>query len=78
MPSPTYTTLLKKVSEYVEPVKAKEVLDRYITGGGASPDTFSSEDLIRLMTAVTTATKLYVSDKGRRDEMVARIKLMPT
>ena len=76
MPSPTYAALLRTVSEYVDGVKAKDVIDRQLTGGGANPDLFSNGDLQRLMIAVTTATKLYVSDKIRREEMVARIRKM--
>lgn len=76
MPSPTYSTLLKTVSAYVDGPKAQEVIDRQLASGGVTPDTLSTADLVRLMTAVSTATKLYVADKGRREEMVARLKKM--
>jgi hypothetical protein len=76
MPSPTYSRLLSTVSEYVDGAKAKEVIDRQLNNAGATPDSLTKADLSKALLAVITATKLYVSDQARRQQMMTRIQEM--
>ena len=76
MPSPTYSRLLQVVSGYIDAATAKEILDRQLSGGGCLPDTFTVADLRKVLLAVNTATKLYVPDKGKREEMVQKIQTL--
>ena len=76
MPSPTYTTLVSTVSGYIDGVKAKDIVDRQISAAGAHADSLTKSDLAKLLVSLTTATKLYVADQGRRQEMTERIKML--
>ena len=74
MPSPTYTTVLSIVSQYVDPDKARDVIGRQLANGGANPDSLDKAGLAKVLLGVTTATGLYVSDVTQRQDMVNRIK----
>lgn len=73
MPSPTYASLVSTVSAYIDGAKAKDIVDRQLRSVGTDADSMTKADLGKLLVALTTATKLYVSDKDRRDEMAVRI-----
>ena len=78
MPSPTYSVLVQTVSAYVDPQRARDVINRQLSGANKNPDTFTGKDLVQLMIAITTATKMYVPDPSRKEELVAKIKSLAT
>ena len=76
MPTPTYNSLLTTVAAYIEKEKVIGILERQLKAKNLTPDTLASKDLANLMTAVSTATSLYVPDAGRKEELKNKLKAM--
>jgi hypothetical protein len=74
MPSAHYTKLVSTVGAYVGPDKAAEVVARQLKHCTGQPDTFSQDDLKKIINYVTAASSLYVSDKPKREELAAKLK----
>ncbi len=76
MASPVYNDILNLISKYMEKDKAVGVVDRQLTSKNLKSDTLATKDLAMVMTAIATATGLYVPDAVRRDELKAKLRAM--
>ena len=74
--SAVYNDILKLISNYMEKEKAESVVNRQLTGKNLKAETLATKDLALVMTAISTATGLYVPDAARRDELKAKLKAM--
>lgn len=76
MPSPQYTSLVNVCANYLDRAKAEEVLGRQLAACKATPDTFSQDNLKAIVNMLLGSITLYVADKAKREELVAKIKSM--
>lgn len=74
--SPVYNNILGLISKYVDREKAEGVIQRQLTSKNLKAETLATKDLATVMTAISTASGLYVPDAGRREELRAKLKAM--
>ncbi|MSV27529.1 MAG: hypothetical protein EXQ52_02115 [Bryobacterales bacterium] len=74
MPSPLFTRLLAVTRPYMDEKKAAEVIERQIAKIGATADTLAATHLGGLRDRISSVLGLYVSDAGKREEMVVKLK----
>ena len=75
MPSSMYLRLTMAAGDYVDKATVEGAIQRQFLAG-TTPDSFSATDLKALNLRITTALKLYVSDTGKRAEMIAKIQAL--
>ncbi|HZR80270.1 MAG TPA: hypothetical protein VFD92_04155 [Candidatus Binatia bacterium] len=73
MPSPFYTKLVDTVAVYTGKEKALGAIERQLKHCPNDAEKFGPADLKAILTYVTSATKLYVADAAKRDEMIGKI-----
>ena len=71
--SSTYKALIAIASKYADAKTVEGAIGRQLQPG-MTPAAFSPADLRAIVIRVTTALKLYVSDAGKRAEMLEAIQ----
>ena len=74
--SAVYNDVLNLISKYMDKDKAVGAIERQLTSKSLKAETLATKDLALVMSAIATATGLYVPDVGRRDELKAKLKAM--
>ncbi len=65
MASPLYTRVFNVAAKYVEPGKAKEILERQMAKCGSDSGSFAVEHLKQVHKTLVGAVQLYVTDKDK-------------
>lgn len=73
MASALYDKLVKTIAVYIGEEKASGAVGRQLKHCGATCDELSQTHLKAILTFVTAATTLYVSDPAKKAELVAEI-----
>jgi hypothetical protein len=73
MASPTYTQVLKVMSDYVGQEKAEGALNRQLEKAGTSPDALDPATLKNILSKIQGVATLYIEDEGKQKEVEAKL-----
>ena len=78
MATPLYDKLVKVVATYIGDEKAAGSVGRQLVHCSATPETFSPNHMKMILSRVTTATSLYVTDAAKKTEFADKLKALAT
>lgn len=77
MATALYAKVEATISSFIGAEKASGVFSRQLKFcAPATADSFGADDMKKIITYLTTAAGLYVSDAAKKEELVAKLKSM--